>query len=95
MSSLINAIKFLVSLHNFSSSEQNTKGDFTLGELGKCSVVGFHTIPYFHNGVYPTQKTFYLKINPYQTLLKKNHGFKRRKGGPQQENQSPKIESIQ
>jgi hypothetical protein len=103
---LINVISFVVFLHNFSSSEQNAKGDFpyiftsrrpkkrTLGKLGKCSVVASHA-PLFSQWCYPTQKKFYLMMNPYQTLLKKNHRFKRGKGGPEQENQSPKIESIQ
>lgn len=62
--------------------------------MGKCSVVASHE-PLFSQSCYPTQIIFYLMMNPYQTLLKKNHRFKRGKGGPEQENQSPKIESIQ
>jgi hypothetical protein len=52
----------------------------TLGELGKCSVVGFHTIPYFHNGVNPTTENFLFDDESLSNFTKEKPPIQKGKG---------------
>jgi hypothetical protein len=48
--------------------------------LGKCSVVGFHTIPYFRNGVYPTTENFLFDDKSLSNFTKQKPPIQKGKG---------------
>ncbi len=62
----------------------------TLGELGKCSVVGFHTIPYFRNGVYPTTENFLFDDKSLSNFTKEKPSIQ--KGEREDPNKKTKVQ---